>query len=161
MKKIFSIVLFVLMAVSAFGSDYEIFESKTIDWSQVNKRETIFIGGWRDYQKKLGEELSLLSKENALNAGNGALTGLSKASDGLAANVFSKAGQGMAAGAVINMAVTGGIDALIGAFATDIKYIRIDKVTMKDGSTKTAYKMIVLSMEKKLTPEQAIEKIKG
>ena len=159
MKKL---LLIALIAVSsAFASDYEIFESKTIDWSQVNKRETIFIGGWREYQKQLGEELSVLSKEGAFNAGNGALTGLSKASNGLAVNVFSKAGQGMAAGAVINMAVSGGIEALIGAFATDIKYIRIDKITMKDGSVKTAYKMIVLSMEKKLTPEQAIELIKG
>lgn len=158
MKKL---LLIALIALSAFGSDYEIFESKTIDWSQVEKRETIFIGGWREYQKKLGEELSVLSKENAFSIGNGALTGLSKASDGLAANVFSKAGQGMAAGAVINMAVTGGIEMLIGSFADDIKYIKIDKVTMKDGSVRTAYKMIVLSMEKKLTPEEAIDKIKG
>lgn len=161
MKKIFSIVVLIIMAVSSFGSDYEIFESKSIDWSQVEKRETVYIGGIREYMEKQEAISSFFTKESALNAGTGALTGLSKASDGLVTGTLSKAGQGMAAGALINVAVTSSIDLIIGAFASDIKYIRIDKITMKDGSIKRGYKMIVLSMEKKLSPEEAIEKIKG
>lgn len=137
MKKI----MFILILISSLWSEeikiddesVEVYITKTSNIEMINlSKEKIFFGRYDDWIKKQAEELKTVGK----NLGNGAVSGLSTASNGVAnsmGNATGKAlGQGLGMGLGIGL-VIGMIDVGRQAAMKDEVFILVNDYTNTKG----------------------------
>jgi hypothetical protein len=147
MKKI--LLLLLIVATSVFA-DYVTFQTRNIDLSQVKERKVIFFGGYRDYKKSLEEIQSNFAVRGAL----GVTQGLSTTNEALAKGLYSQALNGAAAGFGIGLAVEG-IGYVLAENAAERQFIKLEELTMNDGTKKIFYKMLVTNKAKDFTLDEA------
>ncbi|MCX6060797.1 MAG: hypothetical protein NT103_00895 [Campylobacterales bacterium] len=151
MKKIFMLTILAFLAVSA-SADYVIFETRGIDITQVKERKVLYIGGYLNYQKQISEIQQNILK----NSSYGALQGLNAASADLAKGLFSNALNGVATGIGIG-AIISAVEYVRAQNVTEIRFVKVESLTLADGSTKIFQKLLIADFSKVISENEAIE----
>jgi hypothetical protein len=150
MKKILSIIVLAIMAVSA-SAEYTIFETKGINSSQIDKRELLYVGGYKEYQKNIEE----IQKSFVAHGMNGLTQGLSTTSSALAKGFYGEAMQGAGVGIAINLAIAG-INWIAAQYKDERVFVKVELLTLKDGSQIRNSRLLVADNFTTLTNEEAI-----
>jgi len=146
------ILIGLLLSVNVLMADYKVFTNKSEPYSdlQVQKKEVIFFGEFKDYTKSLEK----IQKNIAAYGVVGVANGLSNQSASLARGLL---GEGLSAGATglgIGLLV-GALDPFIMNAYADQYYIKVYKVTLKNGKTAFMNKFLVGDKNPKLSDTEA------
>lgn len=139
-----------MLLFTSASAEYITFETRGIDFSKVTEREVIFIGGYREYRESIAE----IQKSFALHGALGVTQGLSATSSSLAQGLFSQGLAGAGVGLGIGLAIAG-IEYAIGQNAVQRRFIKLERLTMKDGSSMLYYKLLVTDVQTDFTVDEA------
>jgi len=145
-------VLLVGFLISAnLFADYRIFVNKSEPFSDgnISQKKTIFFGDIKDYRKSLQE----IQKNILAHGVEGAAAGLSTQSTNLAKGLL---GEGLKAG-VSGMGIgllIGALDPYIMSFYADQQYIKVYKITLKNGNVAYMNKFFVGDKHPSLSADQ-------
>lgn len=151
MKKILMLTALAFLATSAFA-DYVTFQTHGIDMSQVKNRETIFTGGYYEYQKNMSDIQKSFAEHGAL----GVTQGLNSTSSALAKGMLSQGLNGAATGLGIGLIIAG-VDYWKAEHAVERRFVKIELLTMNDGSKKIFQKTMVSDINKDFSVAEATE----
>jgi hypothetical protein len=143
-----TILIILLLSINVLMADYKIFTNKSEPYSdlQVQQKEIIFFGEYEEYTKSLEE----IQKNIAAYGVVGIANGLSNQSANLAKGLI---GEGLNAGATglgIGLLV-GALDPYIMSLYADQYYIKVYKITLKNGKTVFMNKFLVGDKNPKLS----------
>ncbi len=141
----------LLLNFNALMADYKVFINKSEPYSdlQVQQKEVIFFGEYEEYTKSFEE----IQKNMAAYGVVGIANGLSNQSANLAKGLI---GEGLNAGATglgIGLLV-GALDPYIMSLYADQYYIKVYKITLKNGKTVFMNKFLVGDKNPKLSDKE-------